>query len=137
MSDGQGSVAASGTVGLRQCYTGPSYKESDSIDEIEVETEVLRRARARHLGLFLKGPIPMLRIARADKLGAHALLLLLAIHHRVDVTRSPTVTLPRGLMADLGVDKFVKSRVLRALERDGMIRVERAKGRSARVTLLP
>jgi hypothetical protein len=120
-------------MALRQHSTVPS---NECPLEVEVETEFSRRSRARRLGLFLKGPIPMSRIGQANKLGGQALALLLAIQHRCDVTGSSTVTLPRSLLADLGIDKFAKARGLRALEAAGMITAERQKGKAARVTLV-
>jgi hypothetical protein len=119
--------------------TVPSNRESNSPlfrMEIEVETPALRRATARRRGRFLKGPIPMWRIAEASRMPGRALALLLAIHHQSDLTGRSTVTLPRGLLGDLGIGKDAKARALLDLERAGLVTVQRSKGRSARITLL-
>ena len=119
--------------------TGSSYLESTlsrvvasitGITEIEVETAALRSARARQAGRFLKGPIPLDDIAVASRLPGRALAVLLAIHHRQALTRNPSVTLPKRLLAEFGVDKDAKARALHQLEAAGLISVRRHSGKS-------
>lgn len=106
-----------------------------SFQEVEVQTDATRDFVKRVNGRFLKGPIPMRDICTAAALPGRALALFLAIHHRVALTRDVTVTLPRGLLQQLGVNKDSKSRGLGALERAGLIRVARSRGTAARITL--
>jgi len=124
--------------------TGPYYKESSTsflessitdIREVEVETAALRAAKRRQVGRFLRGPIPLQDIAAASRLPGRALAVFLAINHRQALTRNSVVTLPRNLLADLGVTKDAKARALRALEAAGLVRVERQPGQSPRIRL--
>lgn len=124
--------------------TGPSNNKSPvqleklsatGVSEVEVETAALRVAKARQLGRFLKGPIPLQDIAAASRLPGRALAVFLAIHHRVALTRNPEVTLPKRLLAELGVTKDAKARALHALEAAGIVRVERQRGRAPKIRL--
>jgi len=138
-------LCAGAMVASRGCNTGPSNNESHhrssnavigwpQIGETEIETEVLRRARARHRGRFLKGPIPLRQIAAANRLPGQALALFLAVHHQTALTKKTIVTLPRGLLTDFGISPGAKARGLQWLEGAGLIRVSR--GRAARVELI-
>ena len=140
-------LCAGAMVASRGCNTGPSNNESHhrssnavigwpQIGETEIETEVLRRARARHRGRFLKGPIPLRQIAAANRLPGQALALFLAVHHQTALTKKTIVTLPRGLLTDFGISPGAKARGLQWLEGAGLIRVERSRGRAARVELI-
>jgi hypothetical protein len=100
------------------------------VEEIEV-TPVLPRRRVR----FLKGPIGWTPLATAARLPGRALAVFLAVHHRTALTGNATVTLPSGLLSGLGVGRDAKSRALHALEKAGLVSVERGNGRAARVTL--
>jgi DNA-binding transcriptional ArsR family regulator len=101
----------------------------------EVPTTALDSHRRRMQGRFLKGPIPLSDIAEASKLPGQTLGVYLAIHHRAALTGSMTVTLPKGLLDQLGISRDSKSRSLRLLEEAALIAVERRKGRTARITL--
>jgi DNA-binding MarR family transcriptional regulator len=74
-------------------------------------------------------------IATAGALPGRALLVLLAIRHRIDISGKPQVSLPAAVMRDFGLDRFAKSRALAGLERAGLIRVKRAQGRAVQVSL--
>jgi len=120
-------------------YVSPSYTRvpvGPHVDELEVPSDALLRRGRRRAGRFLKGPIPMDQVAVAAKLPGKALALLLAVHHREALTRKRCVTLPKGLLADLGVSRDAKARGLRCLEEAGLVRVERSPGRSVRVELI-
>jgi DNA-binding MarR family transcriptional regulator len=134
----------SAKVASRPRDTGPYNKESSNsflesnpaiVSEVEVETAALRAAKTRHLSRFLKGPIPLRDVAAASRLPGRALAVFLAINHRQALTRNSVVTLPRNLLADLGVTKDAKARALRALEAAGLVRVERQPGQSPRIRL--
>jgi DNA-binding transcriptional ArsR family regulator len=142
-----------------QRHTGPSHRESsmesstlttplgdsipgkeedscENIRAVEVPTSASRSYAARRTGRFLKGPIPWSQIATAARLGGAALPLLLLVHHQIAVGAGPAVTLPLRLLAELGIDRRAKSRGLHALERAGLVRVARERGRPARVSLI-
>jgi len=106
----------------------------EEIPYVEVETEALKRSRSRHQGRFLRGP-PLRQIGTAAHLPGQALALLLAVHHQIALTGKRTVTLPRSLMTELGINKDAKARGLRALEGAGLIVIEREAGRTVRAGL--
>jgi hypothetical protein len=106
-----------------------------NIPEREVRTDALRGYERRASGRFLKGPIPIHPIALAARLPGQALAVYLAIHHRAALTRSCSVTLPKGLLEQFGVSRDSKARSLHALENASLVSVERCKGRTARITL--
>lgn len=124
--------------------TGPSNKESSpsflelsasGVAVVEVETAVLRAAKARQAGRFLRGPIRMRDIAAASKLPGRALAVFLAVHHRTALTRSSAVKLPGALLRELGVNKDAKARALHQLEAAGLLSVRRNPGRSPTIEL--
>jgi len=130
--------------GSQQCEPVPSNNESykdiffnSNIGntEREIETEVSRGFKRRHKGRFLKGPIPMPLIAAAAKLPGQSLALYLAVHHQTALAGKQQVTLPSGLLVEMGINRDAKARGLRHLENAGLIRVERVRGRSVRVSL--
>jgi len=109
----------------------------EDIQTVEVPTSASRSYAARRTGRFLKGPIPWSQIATATRLGGAALPLLLLVHHQIAVGAGPAVTLPPGRLAELGIDRRAKSRGLHVLEKAGLVRVARKRGRPALVALVP
>lgn len=108
--------------------------------EVRVDTpttERLRRAqRERSPGLFLKGPIPLERIARAVGISGRALALLLAVHFQIDVSRQQWVRLSKGLLSKFGLTRDDKKRWLPRLAAVGLIEVNnRGRGRATQVRL--
>jgi hypothetical protein len=108
----------------------------ETIPVREVTTGALHSYEKRVQGRFLKGPIPLQPIARAARLPGQALAVYLAVHHRAALTRSDTVTLPKGLLEQFGVTRDAKARALHALETASLVAVERNSGKTARVRLL-
>ena len=105
--------------------TVPSNKESigmsvGRIAEVEIRTALSHRHGERMAGRFLKGPISMQDISDASRLGGRALAVYLAIHHQTALTRKAVVTIPKGLLADMGIDKDAKARALQLLEVQGL-----------------
>ena len=107
----------------------------DDIKETEVQTSFSRQSRIRRGERFLKGPIPLRDIAAAAKLPGKSLALFLAVRHQTDLTSKPIITLPAGLLAQLGISRSAKARCLKSLEQAGLVDVERSKGRAARIQL--
>jgi DNA-binding transcriptional ArsR family regulator len=89
--------------------------------------------------LFLRGPIPLPWLARASVLPGKALAVALALYflsglrgNQLHDLRLSSATLKR-----LGVgDRSTKYRALRALERAGLVRVVRQRGKNPLVTIL-
>ena len=116
-------------------HRGYNTMSNHSIVEKEVETAIGRQKAARMRERFLKGPIPMRHIARAARLPGQALSVYLALQHQTALTRRQWVTVPKGLLTQLGVSRDAKARALQQLEAAVLVRVVRAKGKAARVCI--
>jgi hypothetical protein len=81
--------------------------------EVRVDTPTMERLRCakrgRPQGLFLKGPVPLDRIARAVRISGRALALLLAAHFQVDVSGQQWVRLTEGLLNKFGLTRDDKN----------------------------
>jgi DNA-binding transcriptional ArsR family regulator len=87
---------------------------------------------------FIKGPLPLGWVARAARAGhPHALPVLLALRYKTDTLRQPWVKPPAAVLRLLGVDKDARSRAIAALERAGLVQVQRRRGRPPLVRLVP
>jgi hypothetical protein len=75
-------------------------------------------------------------IQTAAKFGQPCLILLLLIHHRINVTRQDDVTLPSDFLRDFDIDRSAKWRGLKLLEKAKLITVKHEPGNSARVKLV-
>ena len=65
-----------------------------------------------------------------------ALDVAIAVCHHATLTRSTTVRLPNGLLREFEVDRHAARRALNTLEAAGLVRVERAPGRTPVVTVV-
>ena len=70
-------------------------------------------------GTVPAGAYPRERHCRRGGFAGSALLVLLTIRHRIDITGKPTVSLPAAVMREFGFDRFAKSRALVELEGAG------------------
>lgn len=104
-------------------------------NEREIETKWSQHKTVKLHGRFLKGPISFRHLNVAAQLPGQGLSVYLAIHHQTALTRREWVTLPTSLLNPLGVSRDAKARALQQLETAGLVRVARAKGKSARVSL--
>jgi len=84
---------------------------------------------------FLKGPIPWAWVTAAARQSGRALHVAFALWLAASMKRNARVTLPSSLIEDMGMDRFAAARGLDALEKVGLVTVERASGRKAIVTL--
>lgn len=125
------------TVRSPTCDTGASHLGSSTLEGTSIVTESLRRLLEKRHSRFLAGPIPLVDLSVAARMPGQALAVLLLVHHRAKLTREDMVRLPSGLLAEFGIDKDGKARALRRLEAAGLVRVERATGRAARIRLVP
>jgi DNA-binding transcriptional ArsR family regulator len=87
-------------------------------------------------GKFIAGPIDVSWVVQAKRLGATPLLVGLALWHLKRLRQADTFTVSNLMLQEWGVQPDAKSRALRALERAGLIRVERRGKRSPHVTLV-
>ena len=116
-------------------FNGMGMDTGEIVREREAQTSALIRRQQERSERFLRGPIPVSAIAAAGVLPGRALLVLLTIRHRIDITGKPTVSLPAAVMREFGFDRFAKSRALVELEGAGLIRVQRVAGRAVLVSL--
>jgi hypothetical protein len=87
-------------------------------------------------GKFIAGPIDVAWVVQASRLGVKALLVGLALWHLKKLRQVDTFTVSNLMLQEWGVQPDAKSRALRALERAGLIRVERHGKHSPRVALI-
>jgi hypothetical protein len=85
---------------------------------------------------FLKGPIPWNWVAKAAKLPGKALHVGICIWYLAGLNRSGTVGLSMARLSELGVSRYAAYRGLNSLERAGLVRAVRCKGRLSRVELV-
>lgn len=85
---------------------------------------------------FVKGPIPLEWLGRAARLPGRALHVGLVCWYRRGIVRRDCVSLSRIDLEQFGIDRFAAYRGLRALERQGLVSVERHPGRVPLVTII-
>ena len=90
----------------------------------------------RFKGLFIKGPIDMRWLGRAAKLPGHSLHVGLLLWFRMGCESSHTVRLTPTHLKKFGVRRHTGYRALKALEKAGLVRVERHRGRAPVVTVV-
>jgi len=87
-------------------------------------------------GYFLKGPVPLAWLASAATLRGRALTIGVLVWFVVGMKRATVVTIPGAWLAEFGVDRFAFYRGLAALERHGLVEVDRRRGAMPRITLV-
>lgn len=107
-----------------------------NVREREIETRVARGLKARKQFLMLNWRRDLEDIKVASKLRGKCLPMLLAIMHRLNLTKSDEVTLPTGYLAEFGIARSAKARALKSLETAKLIRVKRDAGHTAVVQLI-
>jgi hypothetical protein len=104
--------------------------------QIEKVSRRKRRMARRVDGLFLRGPIPMGWLHEASKLGVGALWVGCVLWHLSGVKRSDTFLVSNLHLHRWGVDRFAKSRALKALANAGLVNIEGRGKRSPEVTIV-
>ena len=97
---------------------------------------VIDPGSAEGIPLFLRGPIPWQWIIRASELLGKALVVGLCLWRLKCATKKNAILLSNVELEPFGVDRAAKSRAFAALERAGLISIERHRGRWSMVTLL-
>ena len=87
-------------------------------------------------GLFLKGPIPWVWLAKAAVLPGHALHVALVLWLERGFSGDRDVRLIMVRTRELGMSRFSVYRALDALEAAELITADRVRGRCARVSIL-
>jgi hypothetical protein len=109
--------------------------DQDGVKRSQGSTRKGRRA-APVRGKFIAGPIDVHWVVQAKRLGATPLLVGLALWHLKKLRQADTFTVSNLMLQEWGVQPDAKSRALRALEKAGLVRVERRGRRSPRVALI-
>lgn len=110
----------------------------DQIPEKLSEASLQRRRESAHRrhGQFIKGPIPAWWVKRAATLPGKALAVGMAIWFMRGVTEElKGIAVTGKLIAGYGVKRKAGYHALKVLEANGLILVDRQRGRSPRVTL--
>ena len=95
-----------------------------------------RPPRHRKGEQFLWGPIPWLWVSAAAKLPGRALHVSLVLWRLAGIKKDCNVRWEPSAGKYLGVNRWAAHRGLAALERAGLVAVERRRGRSPIVTIL-
>jgi len=112
-------------------------KGNNIIDLIRFESNSGRPAyKNRKLKRFLRGPIPLDWIATAARLPGKSLHVAITLYYWQGLRRSHKVRMSMALLKDFGVSRWAAYRGLAALERAGLVHVERLAGRSPRVEII-
>lgn len=87
-------------------------------------------------GKFIAGPIDIIWLSGARKLGVSALWVGLGLWFLKGLRKSDSFVVSNLIVRELGVQPDAKRRALRKLERAGLITIEKRGKRSPRVTLV-
>jgi DNA-binding transcriptional ArsR family regulator len=87
-------------------------------------------------GKFIAGPIDVVWLSQARKLGVSALWIGLGLWFLRGLRKSDSFIVSNLIMQEWGVQPDAKSRALGKLEKAGLITIERRDKRSPRVTLV-
>jgi DNA-binding transcriptional ArsR family regulator len=87
-------------------------------------------------GKFIAGPVDVKWVCQASQLGVKALLVGLALWHLKGLRKTDTFIVSNLMVQEWDIQPDAKSRALRALEKAGLIRIERRGKRSPQVTIV-
>jgi hypothetical protein len=107
----------------------------ESLVETETSQRLKSARKARQRAAFVRAPWDL--VCRADRIGPHALIIMLALKRLADMRVTPPFTLGDQALGELGILPRTRDRTLVALEAAGLIRVERHRGRLPRIWLEP
>jgi len=111
--------------------------ERDALSDYEPAAPSLPLGEERRpRGEFIRGPIPLPWVAEAARLRGRALAVGLAIWFRKGIEKKATFQLYPSALERLGVSRWSAYRALKGLEKAGLVRAERRRGRSPVVTVL-
>ena len=95
-----------------------------------------RGPSTRNNNRFLKGPIPLNWLVKAAPLNGKALEIAVVIWHLKGLKRKNTVKLNGKLLREFKISRSTLYRGLAAMEKAGLISIQRQIGRSPMVTIL-
>lgn len=116
----------------KQDSTPPLIKEQPT----QATLDLWDRQKSRTVQKFVKGPIPLIWAQTAGRLPGKALQIGIALFYLTGCTKKSTVSLTRNLLEKFGVQEKAYYRALSALEKAGLVKVDREPGKRAKVTIL-
>jgi hypothetical protein len=116
----------------------PESKVLKSDDKIKRSKEPIQKMPKNwHDGRFVKGPIPAGMVRQANLAGkGKALGVLVVLFHIAGIQDKRIVKLSSERMREFGIDRCAGYRGLADLERVGLVKVQRHKGRCPIVELI-
>jgi hypothetical protein len=96
------------------------------------KAEKPKRRSGRHIGCSVSWLAWVLPLVRSKQ----QLALALYLYRRCSIYRSNTVTVPTRQLAEFGISRWGKMRLLLWLERVGILTIEQTPGQTAKVRLL-
>jgi hypothetical protein len=85
---------------------------------------------------FIKGPVSVVWLIQASKLGVTPLLLGLVLWYLSGLRKAHTVQVSNVTCREWGIEPDAKRRALLKLEKAGLVAVDRCKKKSPKVTLV-
>jgi hypothetical protein len=95
-----------------------------------------RRRGSPVQGKFIAGPVDVVWLLQARRIGVTALLVGLALWHIKGLRKTETFIVSNLMLQEWDIQPDAKRRALRALERAGLVKIERRGKRSPQVTLV-
>jgi hypothetical protein len=107
-------------------------------DEVKRSQGGTRQGRRRPpvQGKFIAGPVDVVWLLQARRLGVTALLVGLALWHIKGLRKTDAFIVSNLMLQEWDIQPDAKRRALRALERAGLVKIERRGKRSPQVTLV-
>jgi hypothetical protein len=105
------------------------------VAEGELPAETSHRRKTSRTKKFLKGPVPWEWLIVASQLPGKALIIGLCLWRLMGATGHGSIPLSNSELQPFGIDRAAKSRGLVALEKAGLITVDRKRGRWPVVTV--
>jgi hypothetical protein len=113
------------------------FAEGDPFDDPRWrEAEPMTSTPPRSAQDYIAVPLAWLVRVRPLVRSVDQFLVLLLLYRRCVMSRSRTVTLPNGELAEVGISRQTKYRLLAWLQGEGAATIEARNGRAMRVTLL-
>jgi len=113
---------------------GVKHKVTDASGTLEVIDLIPKASNRKPVDKYIS-KIPLAWHQHACINCPSAIAVANLLWYRRGITRQNPVTLPKQLLTDHGIKKDRKLRALRALERAGLISIEKAVGRAWRIML--
>jgi DNA-binding transcriptional ArsR family regulator len=115
----------------------PNYLRLDQTRVVRLKGRLRRGRQPSPIpDKFIAGPIDVSWVCQTSRLGVKALLVGLALWHLKGLRRDNSFLVSNLMLQEWGIQPDAKRRALRALEKAGLIRVERRGKRSPQVTLV-